>query len=294
MKFTSNMTIAEVLQANPKTADVLREMGMQCLGCPSAAGESLAGAARTHGKEVNELLEKLNAVEEGEMSAETAALRMPTGAVLQRDKATFAIAPHTPGGVISPDTLRKIADVAEKYGAATLKLTSAQRIAIVGLQRDDVEKAWADLGMPPGHAVGMCVRSVKFCPGTTFCKRGQQDAVGLGMELDKLYHGLQLPSKMKMAVSGCANNCAEPAVRDIGLMGTSKGFHVMVGGNAGVRPRLGDVIAEHQDVPQALALVERIVNFYKENAKPNERLGVLIDRIGLDAMKAAVMGTPVH
>ena len=291
MTITRDMTVGDILKANPKTADVFRAMGMQCLGCPSATGETLAGAARTHGVSEEELLQKLNTIDQGQMSGATKALAQPKGAVLQRDKETYAIVPHMPGGITNSETLRKIADVADKYNAAALKCTSAQRIAIVGLKHEDVDKAWDELQIDPGHAVGLCVRSIKICPATTFCKRGQQDAVGLGLELDKIYHGMELPSKFKMAVSGCQNSCSEPAVRDIGIMGTPKGYVVMVGGNAGFKPRLGDIIASEMEPDQVMELVEKIVTWYKENGKRNERIGELIDRIGLDRFKQDVMVT---
>ncbi len=163
--------------------------------------------------------------------------------------------------------LRTIADTADKYEAAAIKLTSAQRVCIIGLKEDDIDNAWDDLGMKPAAAIGPCVRSIKICPGTTFCKRGQQDAVTLGLELDEKYHGMQLPSKFKIAVSGCMNSCSEPAVRDIGIMGTPKGYTVMVGGNAGIRPRLGDVIADELNDDEVKELVDTIVSFYKTHAK---------------------------
>ncbi|MEA1984656.1 MAG: NAD(P)/FAD-dependent oxidoreductase [Euryarchaeota archaeon] len=209
------------------------------------------------------------------------------GAILQRDKETYAIAPQTPGGIVSPDILRKVADVAEKYGADAIKLTSAQRMAIVGLSEKDLDAAWSDLEMKPAAAIGLCVRSVKICPGTTFCKRGQQDAVTLGLTLDEKYHGMVLPSKFKMAVSGCMNSCSEPAVKDIGIMGTPKGYTVMVGGNAGIRPRLGDVIAEDLSEDEVYDLVDRIINVYKTHAKKH-RIGRLIDDMGLDQFKKEV------
>ena len=293
MKFTRDMTVGEVLKANPKTADVFRSMGMQCLGCPSATSEALSGAARTHGLSEDEVLQKLNNIEQGDMSTETAALKMPKGAVLQRDKKTFAIVPHLPGGIVSSDQLRKIADVADKYKAQAIKCTSAQRIAVVGLERDVVDEAWGDfeaIGMNPGAAVGLCIRSIKICPGTTFCKRGQQDAVGLGMEMDKKYHGMDLPGKMKMAVSGCMNSCAEPAVRDIGLMGTPKGYTLMVGGNAGFKPRLGDVLVSQLEPGEAIQTIDKILDYYKSTAKHNERIGEMIDRLGFENFKQAVLG----
>jgi len=209
------------------------------------------------------------------------------GAIVQRDKETFAIAPHIPGGIATPDLLRKIADVSEKYGAAAIKVTSAQRLAIVGLKEDDLDNAWDDLGIKPGAAIGLCVRSVKICPGTTFCKRGQQDAVGLGLKLDEKYHGMELPSKLKMGVSGCMNSCAESAIKDIGIMGTPKGFTVMVGGSAGLKPRLADTIAEELDEDEVLSLVDTIISFYKSHSK-KQRIGKVIEEIGLDTFKKEV------
>lgn len=208
-------------------------------------------------------------------------------AILQRDKETYGIAPHIPGGIVSPDTLRKIADVAEKYNAAAIKLTSAQRMAIVGLKEEYLDNAWADLGIKPGAAIGLCVRSVKICPGTTFCKRGQQDAVGLGLKLDEIYHGMELPSKLKMGVSGCMNSCSEPAIKDIGIMGTPKGYKLMVGGTAGLKPRLADIIAEELSEDEVLDAVDKIISFYKTHTK-KQRIGRMIDEIGLDTFKEKV------
>lgn len=216
-------------------------------------------------------------------------INSPKAAILQRDKETYAIAPHTPGGLVTPAVLRKIADVAEKYNAAALKMTSSQRMAIVGLRPEDVESVWNDLGMDPGHAVGMCVRSVRFCPGTTFCKRGQQDAVSLGLELDKRYHGMDLPQKLKIAVAGCQNSCPEAAVRDIGIMGTQRGWTVMVGGNgAGYHPRIADIIAENIETEQVLELVEKTIDFFKQHKEGKNRLGCLIDEIGIEEFKKAI------
>jgi len=213
------------------------------------------------------------------------------GAILQRDKQTYAIAPHIPGGIILDfDLLRKIADVAEKHGAQAIKLTSAQRVAIVGLPEDKIDQAWADLGMDKGAAIGLCVRSVKICPATHFCRMAQQDAVTLGLELDKLYHGVELPSKFKIGVSGCMNACSEPAIKDLGIMGMPKGYTIMIGGCAGGIPRLADVIAK--DVPQedVLPLVEKIIAYYRANANKYERFGRMIDRLGLEKVKQDLLG----
>jgi len=212
------------------------------------------------------------------------------GVILQRDKQTYAVAPHIPCGVVSGDTLRKLADVAEKYGAAALKITSAARIAIVGIDEKDVDAIWSELGMSPGFAIGLCVRSVKACPGTTFCKRGIQDSLTLGLELNEKYHGLELPGKLKIGVSGCPNQCAETCIKDIGLVGMPKGWKVLVGGNGGAKPRLSKELVKNITTEETIELVEKIIEYYKTNAKPHQRLGAMIEKMDFDQFKSAVLG----
>lgn len=284
MRFTLDMKLKDIMNANPKTAEAMQELGLHCLGCPFSINETLANAAQMHKIDPNQLLDKVNSVEQGEISAEAAAKAQPPGAILQMDKKTYSIAPHIPAGVATPEILRKIADVSEKYHAQAIKITTAQRIAIVGLLPEDVSKAWQDLGMDPGHAIGLCVRSVKVCPGETFCKRGLQETLELGMEIDKRYHGMQLPSKFKIGVAGCPNKCTDSASVDLGLMGTSKGYHLYVGGNGGVKPRKGDILLENLQREQVIPAVDAVITFYKDNAKTQERLGRLIDRIGIDGL----------
>lgn len=212
------------------------------------------------------------------------------GVIIQRDKKTFAVAPHIPCGVVSGETLRKLADVAEKYGAQALKVTSAARIAIVGIDEKDVDAIWSELGMRHGSAVGLCVRSVKACPGTTFCKRGLQDSLSLGLKLDEKYHGMELPAKVKIGVSGCPNQCAETCIKDIGLVGMKNGWRLLVGGNGGARPRLSKELVKNISTEEATELIEKIIDYYKANAKPHQRLGAMIEKMGFEEFKSAVLG----
>ena len=210
------------------------------------------------------------------------------GVIPQKGEDSYAIAPHIPCGVVTPDLLRKIADVSEKYNAQALKITGATRIAIVGLKEKDIDSAWEDLGLDKGAAVGLCVRSIRSCPGNTFCKIGKQDSLTIGMTLDKKYHGFELPGKFKIAVSGCRLSCAESWVRDIGLIGQKDGWMLTIGGNVGASPRIGNELIDNLDDQAALDAIDKVIVHYQENAKKGERLGKMIDRVGLDGFKTAV------
>ncbi len=213
------------------------------------------------------------------------------GVIRQRGKEniTYAIAPHLPCGVVKPVQLRKLADVAEKYDVSQLKVTSAARIALIGISEDQVDGVWKDLDMDPGFATGLCVRSIKVCPGIQYCRLAKQDSLKMGMKLDQAYHGMVLPSKMKMGVSGCKVQCAENCIKDISLYGTQNGWTVQIGGNGSARPRLADILVEDLSFETAEEMVAKVVDYYRENSK-RERLGRMVDRLGLDTIKQALLG----
>lgn len=210
------------------------------------------------------------------------------GVILQRDRRTYAVVPHVPCGVITSEQLRRIADVADAFQCQAIKITNAQRIALVGLAPEQIDAVWAALGMASGNAVGDCVRSIKACPGTTFCKRGLRDSLAVGKALDRLHHGRKLPAKFKIGVSGCPNQCSETAIKDLGLVGQRNGWDVWVGGSGGVVPRLAVRLTRQLDDDTVIATVGRILDFYQREAKPKERFFKLLARIGLDEIARAV------
>lgn len=213
----------------------------------------------------------------------------PKGAILQRDKKTFAIVPRTPVGLVTPDTLEALARVGRKYEVPVMKITSGQRIALVGLEEEQVDQVWDDLKMDIGPAVGLCVHYVQACPGTEVCKFGIRDSLGFGLELEEMFVGREMPAKLKVGVSGCTMCCAESYVRDIGLVGKKKGWTMVVGGNASGRPRIADVLAEDLSRQEAVELINRFVDYYGENSNKRSRTSMLLKKVGIDAVKAAIL-----
>ncbi len=213
------------------------------------------------------------------------------GAILQRDGETYSLSPHIAGGFCEPAMLRKIADVAGKYGAKFVKLTGSQRIAIIGIREEDIDAAWAEFD-DRSHAIGPTVRTIKMCPGTRSCKKALQDSPALGFALDAAFYGRPMPSKFKMAVSGCPNCCSDSWMKDIGFFGMKGGFTVIVGGRGGRSPRTGRVLAEGLTLGQALELAGKIIVYYGQHGKERERICALIDRIGWAAFSREISGGP--
>jgi NAD(P)H-nitrite reductase large subunit len=211
------------------------------------------------------------------------------GAIIQRGQEKYAVAPHIPGGFISVAEFGKMVATAEKYQATTLKMTSGQRIAVIGLEEKDLDAFWRDIERDIGYAIGLCVRMVKFCPGTTYCRHGKQDAMGVGSELDRRHHGRPLSAKFKIGVAGCEYACNAPLFKEVGLLGLPDGWQISAGGTCGAKPRFGDIVAEKLSDQEAIDLTNRIISWFEAgNFKPKVRMGRVIDDIGLDVLKKAI------
>jgi len=214
----------------------------------------------------------------------------PSFAVLQKvrdGKRTFAITPRISGGFITPEDLIKLAEVAKKY-YGQLKITSGQRIVILGINAEDVDLAWKDLGMDPGIKSSYSVKNIEVCPAS-FCKRARQNSMKLGLKLEKKYYGRPAPNRVKIAVVGCLNACMSANGKDIVILANEDGFLVRAGGSAGYYPRIPDEIAINLNEKEAEEMVDAIFEFYVETANLGEKLGLYIDRIGIDVFKEGAM-----
>ena len=213
----------------------------------------------------------------------------PEGAILQRDGKTWAVITGTPAGLITPGHLEKVAAVARKHAVPTLKITSGQRIALVGIPGDKLPGVFRDLGQDADSSGGPCLHYVRACPGTETCRFGVQDSLGLAAALEERFRGRVFPAKLKMGISGCPRCCGESHTRDIGILGTNRGWTVIFGGNGGTRPRIGDVVAKNLPKEDALDLVDRLLGYYGSHANPKERTAGFMERTGMDTLKSELL-----
>ncbi len=211
-----------------------------------------------------------------------------THANIQRDN-TFSVVPRMYGGVTTPEELKRIAHVAEKYSVPLVKVTGGQRIDLLGIKREDIPGVWCDLDMPSGYAYGKALRTVKTCVGSTFCRYGTQDSINLGITFEKRFEGLWTPAKVKMGVTGCPRNCAESAIKDIGIIGITGGWEIYIGGCGGTRTRGADFLCMVKSDGEAMEIAAAFLQYYREEAHYGERTSPFIQRIGLEAVKGDVV-----
>jgi nitrite reductase (NAD(P)H) len=124
---------------------------------------------------------------------------------------TFSVVPRVSAGEITPDKLIVIGNVAKKYNLYT-KITGGQRIDMFGAKKQDLIAIWTELvegGLECGHAYGKSLRTVKSCVGSTWCRYGVGDSVGMAVRIEERYKSIRSPHKIKGGVSGCVRECAE-------------------------------------------------------------------------------------
>jgi nitrite reductase (NADH) large subunit len=208
---------------------------------------------------------------------------------IQKD-GTFSVVPEMPGGVCTPDELRRIADVAIKYNVPLVKLTGGQRIDLVGIAKHQLPDVWRDLGMPAGYAWGKSYRTCKSCIGVDFCRFGLGDSMGLALKIERRFRGIDSPGKLKLATAGCPRNCSEALIKDVGAVAIGDGkWEIYVGGAGGSHVRKGDVLCVVDSEDDVLLYTGRFMQFYRENAKYKERTYTFVERVGIERVRAVVV-----
>ncbi|WP_194815141.1 nitrite reductase large subunit NirB [Nocardia sp. XZ_19_385] len=205
---------------------------------------------------------------------------------------TYSVVPRMPGGEVTAEQLITIGEVAKEFGLY-VKVTGGQRIDLFGARVEQLPLIWKRLveaGMESGHAYGKSLRTVKSCVGSTWCRYGQQDSVGMAVLLEKRYRGLRSPHKLKLAVSGCARECAEARGKDVGVIATENGWNLYVGGNGGLTPKHAVLLAGELDDETLIRYIDRYLMFYIRTADRLQRTAPWQEALegGLDYLKQVI------
>ncbi|KAL4951246.1 hypothetical protein BDW69DRAFT_170509 [Aspergillus filifer] len=206
---------------------------------------------------------------------------------------TFSVVPRVPGGEITADKLIAIGQVAKKFDLYC-KITGGQRIDMFGAKKQDLLEIWTELvdaGLESGHAYAKSLRTIKSCVGTTWCRFGVGDSVGMAIRLEQRYKSIRAPHKFKGAVSGCVRECAEAQNKDFGLIATEKGFNIFVGGNGGAKPRHSELLAKDVPPEDVIPILDRYVIFYIRTADKLQRTARWLENLpgGIEYLKEVVL-----
>ena len=206
---------------------------------------------------------------------------------------TYSVVPRIPGGEITPERLIALGEIAKDHGLYT-KITGAQRIDMFGAPVEQLPTIWERLvghGFESGHAYGKAVRTVKSCVGSTWCRFGVGDAIGMAIRVENRYKGIRTPHKTKSAVSGCMRECAEAQTKDWGIIASEKGWNLYVCGNGGTRPRHADLLATDLGDDELITLCDRFLMYYIMTADKLQRTSVWLEKMdgGIERLRQVIV-----
>lgn len=215
------------------------------------------------------------------------------GFLRQKQNGFFILRTRMSGGTYKREDLKKLAEIAQRYGRGFVHTTVRQGLEIPFIRFEDISDIEAELkknGILTGTS-GARLRTTVTCPGNNWCKAGLINTFFLAERIEKELHlacGMELPHKFKIAISGCPNACTRPQAAEIGIHGQANpagssepfGYVVYIGGSGGRAPRFGFKLDKIFTEDEVLRIIEKIIVFYREYAKPRQRLGLLIEEFG--------------
>lgn len=146
------------------------------------------------------------------------------GFMRQVQKDHFSMRLRVVGGQLKSKQLKKVYEIAEKFGQGYVHMTSRQGIEVPFIKYEDIKEVKEELlkaGLEPG-ACGPRVRTITACQGNIICRSGLIDTTTLAQEFDKKYFAKEVPHKFKIGLTGCGNNCLKAEENDLGIKGGTK------------------------------------------------------------------------
>ena len=224
------------------------------------------------------------------------------GFLRQKQDGYFILRTRTTRGNYTDDQLETLLAVARTFGNKMIHPSTRQGLEIPFIRYEDIDKV-EQIVCAAGIAIGTSgprLRSTTVCPGNNWCKRGLVDTFGLFKRIEDelgIRCAYDLPHKFKIAISGCPNRCTRAESAEIGIHGAVDAAHpekrigyvVYLGGCGGRTPHFGIKLEKVLPEDEVLCIIEKTVKFYQQNAKPRQRLALLIQELGWDKFLEAVL-----
>ncbi len=205
---------------------------------------------------------------------------------------TYSVIPRVPGGEITPEQLIALGECAKEFNLYA-KITGGQRVDLLGAHLNDLPAIWSKLiaaDFETGHAYAKSLRTVKSCVGEAWCRFGVGDSTALAIEVEHRYKGLRAPHKVKMAVSGCARECAEAQSKDVGIIATENGWNLYICGNGGMRPQHAVLVGSDLSKDELIKAIDIFLMYYVRTADRLTRTATWLNKLkgGIEHLKEVI------
>lgn len=200
-----------------------------------------------------------------------------------------------PPGDATSEQMRLVADLAEEFSFAEIRVTHAQNLVLPHVKLSDLFAIWQRLGEADLATANVgLITDIIACPGLDYCALATARSIPIAQAVAQRFAD---PARQKeigalnIKISGCINACGHHHVGHIGILGLEKrgieSYQITLGGDASENAAIGEILGPGlaaEDVPDA---IERIVSVYLAQRQEGESFIDNVRRIGLAPFKAA-------
>jgi len=249
-------------------------------------------------------------VKRGKMSKEEVAIAKWYGIYTNRQTGTFMARLTIPGGIITSEQARLIAETAEKYAQGRLTVTTRQDIQYHYLSLRNIPLMMRDLatkGVTTFHGCGDVNRNTTACPMAPVCPYRRFDVLPYAREISRTLARSRdldnLPRKFKVTLSGCPSGCAQPTINCVGLTavkragpdGAAYGFKALIGGGMGWKAFQGQEVFSFIPRKKVVRFSRAVAVLFRDHGdrfnRAKSRLKFVVDRLGIDACREIILET---
>jgi sulfite reductase (ferredoxin) len=255
-------------------------------------------------RDIIELRDKIASFKNGELAEDKfKALRLARGVYGQRQQGVQMIRIKLPFGKVTPNQLRRIADVSDEYSTGHLHITTRQDIQIHYVSLDRTPELWADLEKDDVTLREACGNTVRNVTASAVAGIDKNEPFDVAPYADLVFRyflrkpfGQELGRKIKIAFSSSDADDAYTFIHDFGfipkIQNGNRGFKVLVGGGLGAQPFLAHVAYEFLPVQDIIPFIEASIRIFdrhgERNSRNKARMKYLVQKIGFESFTELV------
>ena len=203
-----------------------------------------------------------------------------------------------PAGRMTADQMRSLADIAERHGSRTIRLTVWQNLLISGIPADRIDRVKREIEAAGLHWQASAIRTGLIAyTGNGGCKFAASNTKGHALQIaDYLDPRLALDQPINIHLTGCHHSCAQHYIGDIGLIATKiargeemvEGYHVFIGGGHGDDRRIGREFCRDVTAEQLPQLIERMLRAYLAHRREGESFHQFASQVEIELFRKRV------
>ena len=204
-----------------------------------------------------------------------------------------------PPGDATAEQMDAVADLAERYSFAELRVTHEQNLLLPDVRQADLYELWQEVrGLQLATAnIGM-ITNIISCPGGDYCSLANAKSIPVAEAIQRRFDDLDYVydiGELDLNISGCMNSCGHHHIGHIGILGVDKQgaeyYQISIGGAQGNKTSLGKVLGPSVSQDEVPDIVEKLIEVYLERRDSDaERFIDVVRRIGAAPFKEHAYG----